>query len=37
MQDTLNHLKELISQPGISGYETPIRDVVCKSMGTAGG
>ena len=31
MQDTLNHLKELISQPGISGYETPIRDVVAKA------
>ena len=31
MQDTLNHLKELISQPGISGYEAPIRDVVAKA------
>ncbi len=28
MQDTMNHLKELLSVPGLSGYEAPVRDLI---------
>lgn len=31
MQDTINHLKELLSVSGLSGYEAPIREVIAKA------